>query len=688
MAAGGGTIAHEPINLGIEKSKLARFAPVLLLAVIILLGAFLRFYHLGSLSIGNTYYAATVKSMLTSWHNFFYASFEPGGSVTVDKPPLGFWIQAISAHFLGVNGFALALPQALAGVLSIPVLYHLVRRNFGILAGLTASLTLALTPITIATERNNTIDGLLVFMLLLAAWAFIKAAESGRLRYIILGAILVGAGFNIKMLQAVMPLPAFYLAYLLSGKHRWWVRLLQLGLATLVFLIVALAWVIAVDLTPADQRPYIGSSTENSVLELIIGHNGLARLGLLDLRQSGPGGSPLANRSQPGAQLPSGQGYSLPPQNGLPQNTPQDAPSLLNPAQPQTDRRFAQPGYPPQPGIRGTPGMGLNGETGSAGPLRLFIEPLVTEASWLLPLGLLGIPLAIAALGWRWPLTKRHLDLLLWVGWLLPSMIYFSFTTGLFHRYYLIMLGPPLAALVGITIWALRVFWQRRPSIGWILLLVLSGATLVFEIITLRNYEDYALPLSLLAMLLWLAGLLWLARRPRDIWQRSPGLSLIILAILIAPFTWSLLSTFNPNPNVALPTASLGDFNSNRANPRPTDLDNLGIYGNAILEFTLTNTDPDSYLLATNSSRDAAPFILVSERAVLTFGGFTGGDNVIDLGKFLDLIGRGDLRFVLGLPQNKPELSSYIQENCSVVELPALATRPGMAGDKLYDCGG
>jgi 4-amino-4-deoxy-L-arabinose transferase-like glycosyltransferase len=95
------------------------------LGLIVLVGAFLRLYELGAYSIGNTYYAATVQSMLTSWHDFFFASFEPGGSVTVDKPPMGFWIQAVSAYFLGVNGFALALPQALAGVLSIPLLYSM-----------------------------------------------------------------------------------------------------------------------------------------------------------------------------------------------------------------------------------------------------------------------------------------------------------------------------------------------------------------------------------------------------------------------------------------------------------------------------------------------------------------------------------------------------------------------------------
>jgi len=132
------------------------------LVLIILLGAFLRFYNLGAMGDGNLYYAATVKSMLTSWHNFFYASFEPGGSVSVDKPPLGFWIEALSAKILGINGFALALPNALAGVLSIPLLFFLVRKQFGSGSGLVAAFVLAATPIAIATDRNNTIDGMLV----------------------------------------------------------------------------------------------------------------------------------------------------------------------------------------------------------------------------------------------------------------------------------------------------------------------------------------------------------------------------------------------------------------------------------------------------------------------------------------------------------------------------------------------
>jgi 4-amino-4-deoxy-L-arabinose transferase-like glycosyltransferase len=681
------------------KAAFVRLAPALGLGAIIALGAFLRFYQLGAYSIGNTYYAATVKSMLASWHNFFYAAFEPGGSVTVDKPPLGFWVQALSAYFLGVNGFALALPQALAGVFSLPLLYHLVRRHFGVGAGLAAALVLALAPVTVATERNNTIDGLLVFVLLLAAWAFIVAAETGRLRWLLLGALLVGLGFNIKMLQAVMPLPAFYLVYLLGARHAWWRRLLHLGLATLVFLVVALAWVAAVDLTPASQRPYIGSSTNNTVLELIIGHNGLSRLGLNDRGPGGDGGRPLADGPQadlqgPGALAPGAGSLPRAQRRQLPVLPGDATPGDALPARPspmQSENGFPnppiQPGSPGGVGRPDGPGNGRQNETGAPGPLRLFEEPLVTEASWLLPLALLGIPLAGVALGWAWPLAERHLGLLLWAGWLLPGAAYFSFTGGLFHRYYLIMLGPPLAALVGISLWALWVFWQRRHAWGWTVLLVLSGFTLAFELFTLRSYPDYAGPVAALSLLAWLAGILWLARRSLGNWGRVLGLSLVALALLAAPFSWSLLTALDTQPNVALPTAGPGEADQTRATFMTPDQDALGPVGQAVLEYALAHTDPEAYLLATHNARDAAPYILATGRAVLTFGGFTGSDAVVDLDDFIEMLSSGELRFVLGLPENKPQISRYLREHCSVVELPALSPGSRRAGDQLYDCG-
>src|SRR4051812_21824446 len=182
----------------------------LALATILSLSAFLNLFHLTNVGYGIPYYAAAVKNMLSSWHNFFFVSFD-AGFVSVDKPPLGLWLQAASAYLFGFHGPSLMLPQAIAGVLSVAVLYHLVRRAFGRVAGLLAALVLALTPISVATSRNNTMDILLVLVVLLAAWAFIHAAQSGSLGWLVVGALLVGLGFNIKMLEVFLVLPAFYL---------------------------------------------------------------------------------------------------------------------------------------------------------------------------------------------------------------------------------------------------------------------------------------------------------------------------------------------------------------------------------------------------------------------------------------------------------------------------------------------
>ncbi|MBC8507428.1 MAG: glycosyltransferase family 39 protein [Anaerolineales bacterium] len=758
------------INLGREKI----IGGIGLLAIIAL-GAFLRFYQLGTYTIGNTYYAATVKSMLTSWHNFFFASFEPGGSVTVDKPPLGFWVQAISAYFLGVNGFALALPQALAGTLSIPVLYHLVRKYFGVWAGLTSALVLALVPVTIATERNNTIDGLLVFVLLLAAWAFIKATETGKTRHLVLGAFLVGLGFNIKMLQAYMVLPAFYAVYFLGARTSWWKRILQLGAATIVLLVVSLAWVVAVDLTPADERPFIGSSEDNTVMELIVGHNGLKRLGI---NTSGPGGAAqnagdgpragadgpqLGSAPQDGPSTSSGQetqpqGGFLPPGNNSaldgnqPQGNRQPPPEALEacedlnasdactvnlrngdtidgtcydnqqgdlvcvpegrmpppaastanapgqfPDGPDGQIPGGQPdGQSPDGGPDGGRGNMNGGETGTAGVLRLFEEPLVTEASWLLPLVLLGLPVALVATGWSWPSNGKQNSLLLWAGWLLPAMAYFSFTTGLFHRYYLIMLGPPLAALVGISLWSMAKHWKQNHTLGWLVAVFITGCTIIFEIFIFRTYPDYAGWVTAISIIIWLAGIGTLAMS-KLLPVHKVGLALVMIAMLVAPFTWSALTTMNTNPNVGLPTAGAQSSDQTQSTFMTPDVTNLSVNGQAILDYLLANTDSDDYLLATLNARGAAPYILETGRSVLTFGGFGGRDDVVSLDDLIEMIENGELRYILGLPQQKQEISQWMINSCNEVDVPGVTTTPqsqnnrpgpgGQSDEVLYDCG-
>ena len=600
------------------------------LTAIILLGTFLRFYNLGATSIGNEYYAAAVKYMLTSWQNFFFAAFEPGGSISVDKPPLGLWLEAVSAYFLGLNGFALAFPNALAGVLSIPLLNALVKKQFGTLAGLTAALVLAITPITIATERNNTMDGMLVFVLLMAVWAVWKSVESGQFRFLLLSALLIGLGFNIKMLQAYMILPAVYTLYFFGAQHGWIKRLTHLGLATGLLLAVSLSWALIVDAVPAANRPFIGSSTDNTVTELIVGHNGLRR-------------------------LLSGSSYAA--------------------LQGTTTSSFGNPN-----------------EVGTAGVLRLFTDPLATQASWLLPLTLPGCVLILVMLGRPRALTDKHLALILWAGWLFPLALYFSFTAGLWHTYYLIMLGPALAALVGATVWAFEQLFARQNRFGWGLVALLSGITLGFELSILSAYPTFLVAISALIVVLWLTGMALLAVRPQT-WV----IGLVLFSLLVGPLLWSGLTTFNPQPEVDLPVAGplpgRPGYGRLGTEISPTQ--------QVVLDYLVGHTSPETYLAATLDSHGAAPFILATGRAVLTFGGYIGNDDVITLAQLQTMVADGKLRYIVdnGNLSQKAEISAWVQTSCTVVKVPGAAVstqRVSLASGgprnqqftALYACGG
>jgi 4-amino-4-deoxy-L-arabinose transferase-like glycosyltransferase len=88
-----------------------------------LLAAVLRLWRLNDNGYGNQYYAAGVRSMLESWHNFFFDAFGPNGFVSLDKPPAAFWIQVASAKLLGFSGVSVLLPQALERTAAVGLLY-------------------------------------------------------------------------------------------------------------------------------------------------------------------------------------------------------------------------------------------------------------------------------------------------------------------------------------------------------------------------------------------------------------------------------------------------------------------------------------------------------------------------------------------------------------------------------------
>ncbi|GAB4197629.1 MAG: glycosyltransferase family 39 protein [Roseiflexaceae bacterium] len=671
------------LPLGLSFTTLALFGIVLLAAV-------LRLANMAAIGQSNTYYTAAVESMLQSWRNFFFVAAEPGGSVSIDKPPVGLWLQGVSAFFLGVNGFAVVLPQILAGLASVVLLFHLVRRSFGDIAGLLAALVLAVTPVAIAVERNNTPDGMLIFVLLLAAWAFIRATETNLLRFLVLGAVFVGIGFNIKMMQAFLPLPAFYALYLLGSQQPWRQRIIHLIATTLVLLSVSLSWAVVVDLTPASQRPYVGGSTNNSVLNLIFGYNGIQRL-------TGAGG--------PGGRPPSGA-----PEQGT------------FPAMPDAAAQGQRPSFGGQGPMGGPSGMF---GTGEAGPLRLFQQGLAAQVSWLLPFGLMMLIAMACSLSWRRPQTALHRGLILWGGWLLTCAAFFS-VAGFFHQYYLTMLGAPLAALVAIGVaflWRLR---AEHPARAAALLLVAALVTLAFQVYAVAMYQSLSWWVALPVVLSLAGGMVLLL----GLWRDTPGLArwafgLLVAALLVTPTVWSGLTTAyanvsGPTPQAYGETGGIGGMGRPgrfQAGQQPPLGAPMGMPAGAppaggmpgfgggvnqnLLEYLQARTQDTKYLMVVPSSMQGAGYVLATGRPVLYAGGFSGSDPVIDADSLAALVASGDVRYVLwggaGPGGGNSSINTYLEQSCRVVDDVSLegaagADRAGFGPGRerastLYQCG-
>ena len=599
------------------------------LGLIVAVAAYLNFFEIGRPGNRNTYYAAGVKSMLLNWHNFFFVSFDPGGFVSIDKPPLGFWLQVGSAKIFGFSDWSLILPEALAGIGSLLLVYYLVRRVWGDIAGLLAAAAMTVTPVAIATNRSNIVDSILVFIILLGAWAVIRATETGRLRWLLVAMFLIGLAFNVKMLEAYLAVPAFFALYFLGTKIRWSTRIWHLVLAAVVMLAVSLSWATAVDLTPASQRPYVGSSDNNSEYNLIFGYNGLNRLlsgnwSFLGLHGSGFGRGG-GNQSAAGARGGFGQG-----------------------------------------------------ENGAVGPLRLIDTQLGGQASWLLPLALIGILVA----GWRvrphLPLERQHQSLVFWGVWLLTCAVFFSIA-GFFHAYYLVMMAPPIAALTGIGLVSLWTDYRSRSWRGWLLPIALVGVALVQRRIlqpfpTWNRWMSPAIiTLAIAAALALIIARLFtfipgsrIGTGLRQIGWRAGFVAILvgILAIGLAPTTWAMETSWQGGGGLipsAGPTAR-GSFGGGRNRfqlPTNTNFDIPGFPGGAAvggfgndlnpltLEYLLNNQGQTKYLLAVTNAMTAAPVILETGKPVMAIGGFSGGDPILTVADVQRLVENGTVRFFM-----------------------------------------
>jgi 4-amino-4-deoxy-L-arabinose transferase-like glycosyltransferase len=259
------------------------------LSALIVLAAVLNLWALSKNGWANDYYGAAVRSMSSSWHNFLFASADPSGVMTVDKPPLALWVQSLAVRMFGYHPLSMLVPQALMGMASVALVYDLVRRRFGRIGGFAGGLALALAPMTVAISRHNNPDALLVLCCVAALWCAVRALQDGRTRWLVLAGVCVGLGFETKMAVALTVVPGIALAYLLFAPRGRLRALRQLLAGGAALVLVAGAWPALMALTPATDRPWISGTSDNSILSLIFGYNGLGRV---DGQAGGPGGGP------------------------------------------------------------------------------------------------------------------------------------------------------------------------------------------------------------------------------------------------------------------------------------------------------------------------------------------------------------------------------------------------------------
>ena len=240
--------------------------------------AVLYLWDLGASGWANSFYSAAVQAGTKSWKAMFFGSSDSSNFITVDKPPAFLWPMEISARIFGLNSWSMLAPQALEGVATVGLVYLSVRRWFSAQAALLAGAVVALTPVAAMMFRYNNPDALLALLLTAATYATMRGLEKAQTKWLVFAGALIGFGFITKMMQAFLILPVMAVVYLLAAPTGWWRRVWQTFLMGVSVLVAAGWWVAIVALTPAADRPYVGGSQNNSILNLIFGYNGFGRL--------------------------------------------------------------------------------------------------------------------------------------------------------------------------------------------------------------------------------------------------------------------------------------------------------------------------------------------------------------------------------------------------------------------------
>jgi 4-amino-4-deoxy-L-arabinose transferase-like glycosyltransferase len=689
----------------------------LALAGVLALSAVLNTHRLSQNGYANIYYSAGVKSMLRSLHNFFFVSFDPGGLITVDKPPLGLWVQAASAKLFGFSPLSLLLPEAIMGVLAVAVLYYLLARRFGWVAGIASALALAVFPSFVAVSRDSGVDPLMILLMLLACGAAVRASETGRWRTLIWCGVLVGLAFNTKTLAAYLVVPGIALAYLVCAPGSLLRRGAQLVVAGVVLLAVSFSWMAAVELTPASQRPFVGSSTNNTELGLTFEYNGFGRV---QGQVGGPGRIPRSGGAVARyhlAESPRQRAFLRAAKAGQPAAVKALSTAIAR-ATPHSHRAKEPVSFP-----------------GPTGPLRLFGRGLGDQGGWIVPLaffGLIGIALLLLGDWWRrssggsrGPVFEdepvatlgpaasaqaaadgasqepepeppgaggrrdpRLAATLVLGGWFMVEAIVLSFSHGIVHPYYVSALAPGAAAMSGAGAVAF-VRLARVRQLNWRLVaMVVIGAavagTVWAQIVILhkQHYMHWFVPLLLLgAALGGTVAVLWRRMAPAAI-------ALTFCLLLVAPAAYASTTWLAPVEGTfpaAGPTqaAGAGGLGVSSAHLRVL---------RALLTYVTTHGGGSRWVVLTDAANTASPMILLGYDAG-ALAGYSGTDPALDGRGLARMISRGEARYVVmgGVFSSRGgnKATAAVLRACVQVPPPAWHD-PAVSPFGLvpYDCGG